>query len=118
MRDETTDLLGCAQAYVRRGSYEDAFDTCQSILASNSNCLLAHRISGLSAIELGRLDEAIEAFYTCTLMDPVDEVAHVGLALCAERLGDWEAAAAEMCRALELAPADEWIVNEVVRRRG
>jgi tetratricopeptide (TPR) repeat protein len=91
---------------------------CQAILQEMPACLPALRIQARAAAELGALDVAVISFRASSAIDPEDEMAHVGLALCAEAQGDRATATAEFRRALELAPHDQRIADEVANRDG
>ncbi len=116
MNEGVVHQLFSAQSQIDAGNYEAALQMCQAIVDANASCLLARRIMAALAVESGELDKAIEAFRVCSLIDPEDEVAHVGLAMCADALDDHDTASAELRRALELAPTDRWIAEEVERR--
>jgi tetratricopeptide (TPR) repeat protein len=110
--------LCCAQAKLQEGDFEAAMRLCQAILDEIPACLPALRIQARAATELGALDVAVMSFRASAEIDPEDEMAHVGLALCAEAQGDPALATAEFRRALELAPYDQRIADEVADRDG
>ncbi|HZT06895.1 MAG TPA: tetratricopeptide repeat protein [Chloroflexota bacterium] len=118
MSREVVGQLRRARAQLDAGDYAAAADTCQKILDEEWYCLPALRMLARSAAATGRIDVAEESFRACANIDPEDDLAHVGLALCAEARGDPEAAANEYHRALELAPTDLELVAEVNRRMG
>jgi tetratricopeptide (TPR) repeat protein len=116
--DAIAQQLRCAQEQLRISEFENAGRICEAILEGSPNCLPALRILAHCATQLDMLDVAGASFRACAVIDPEDELAHVGLAICADCEGDPETAAVEFRRALELAPNDPGLAQEVIRREG
>src|SRR6476646_30497 len=108
--------LSCAQAKVEAGDFENAVKTCEAILVSSPSCLPALRMIARAAAELGNIELAEISFRACSVIDPEDDVAHIGLALCADAQGDPERAVAEFWHAFELSPNDQQLGAELERR--
>ena len=112
MIDDLAQHLATARLKVEVGDYQGAAHASAAILADRPNCLLALRIQAYATLELGWLPAAEASFRSCASIDPEDELAHIGLAMCAEQQGELDQASAEFCRAWELAPNDPAIADE------
>lgn len=112
------ERVAAARAQVVRGEFEAASESCRAILAEKPNCLPALRIQGYASLELGRYPLAEQAFRQAAIVDAEDELARVGLAICAEQRGDLRTTLAEIQRAGELAPDDPGIGAEIERLGG
>jgi len=108
--------LSCAQAKMEAGQFENAVTVCETLLESSPSCLPALRMLARAATELGQIELAQTSFRACSVIDPEDDMAHIGMALCADAQGDAETAVAEFWRAYELSPNDRQLADELERR--
>jgi Flp pilus assembly protein TadD len=74
---------------------------------------------GVSLVDAGRLDEAIEQYTEVLRQDPAHANAHVNVGVALARKGNMSEAIEHFSRAVELAPTDETARQnlELARRR-
>ena len=94
---EATALL------LRTGRPREALYALDSIEQPNIDVLI---LRGRTLVELGRPQEAAGAFFASTLMAPDNAESHLRLALCLQKLREWEGALRHFERARLLDPAN------------
>jgi len=87
-----------------RGELEEALAQARTSTELESRSSHNQRVHGIVALELGRVDEACEAFIRARSLDPFDAKNHFNVGLCEWQRGNRREANAALRRALQIDP--------------
>lgn len=96
--------LGLGRVAARRSDHAAAIEHCRRAVEAAPELVEAHQQIGMSAMALGRMEQAVAAFETAVELSPYDAPAHNRLGVAYVRAGRTEDARRAWQRALELDP--------------
>lgn len=103
---EATTLAGAAEALLGEGRFQVVLDRLQTAAPQLAQDATLQRVRGDALAALHRCPEARVAYATAMQLAPRDPGAHLGLATCLARAGDFPAVQAQLDAALQLDPRD------------
>ena len=112
---EVRGILQAAQAALERGRPQETITACTHVRQQYPDAITALRLQGEAFLEIGRVNEARQAFERVLELDPYNVLAHIGLAVIAEDRGEIDRAIGEFRHAWELDPALPQLRNELTR---
>jgi FkbM family methyltransferase len=93
-----------AQEHLAARRFDAALDAARAAIAERSDDAEALNVMGTALAQLGRVEEAAEAYRACAVADPALHKPHANLAKILLRLGRTAEALAAARRSVELAP--------------
>ncbi len=93
----------------------EAADHCRHILLSFPKHIQTYRLFGEASLEMNLFSEASDIFKRLLSSVPDDYIAHIGMGVISEELGEPDSAIWHMLRAYELQPYNITIQNELRR---
>jgi tetratricopeptide (TPR) repeat protein len=100
---------------ITNGRYEQAIAHCRHIIQTFPKYAHAYRNLGRAYIESGQYQAAADIFLRLLSSDPDDEVAHLGLSIVREELGQLSQAIWHLEHVFELFPANPTVQVELLR---
>ena len=93
-----------AKVYFKNAMYQEAINTCETILKSDPVNIDGYAIKANSYIKLGKIDDAKVVFNEIIVKDPQNTYAYFMLAYLANKESKYDSAVAYLNKALEINP--------------